>query len=496
MKKRRLEHKIGFTVSACSISLILACQLMSNPSTVQAAEAQQVKIGLPSFPVQINGVNIDPYKAEYPPIVYKDITYLPMTWDYTRTLGLTYTWSESEGLRINGQKGIYALRPAADTESSNKNIAYTAVPVTYPVFVNDKPIENGSEEYPLLSFRDITYFPMTWRFMHDEFQMKLSWNAQDGFAIVSPQRHYLNAVVNDDADYLYFNSRSQMFKIGKSLNEPPSFVTDQEMNKISNLPPRSSAEVLPAAAFKAPDSPSIERKEKTFYYKGQELLSLMPMPQDGTSSSTGFMEPSYAGIEYKETWLDLGSGRKILSIVEKDTNNQILPDISTYYRYFFVDGDGRLVPVNGFARWPISSMQPNPNGTWWFTSKPFVSDNINGRNSFITGELSLLQPNGQSVSVNRQLNVNEIEVLSHKEDGTLIFRAYTRTLEKDNTAFGIYEIDTEGKLAKLSDLYGAAYISNDGDLWVTDRYINQITNLTKKLGKLWFDYEFPFVDQG
>lgn len=322
--------------------------------------------------------------------------------------------------------------------------------------------------------------------------MKLSWNAQDGFAVVSPQRHYLYAVVNDDADYLYLYSGMQMFKIRKSLTELPSLLTEEEKNKVSNS--RVSAEVLPAAEFKAPDSPSIERKEKAFYYKGQELFSLSPVPKDGTSTPEGFMEGTAAGKVYTETWIDLGSEGKILSLAETDSNNHILPDISTYYRYFFVDGSERPVPVNGFTHWPISGIQPNPNGTWWLTSKPFVSDNINGRNAFITGELCLLQPNGQSTSVNQQLKVREIEVLSHKEDGGLIFRAYSRAPEKDNPSFGIYEIDTEGNLTKLIDSYGPSYVGTDGDIWVMDRDINRVTNLTKKLSKLWYDYEFPFAD--
>lgn len=143
------------------MSLLLAFQLTFAPITVQATEIHPVEVSLPSFPVQINGVAIDPSNAKYPPIVYKDITYFPMTWDYTRSLGLPYTWDESDGLRITGRGERYQLRPAADTQGSNNKTTYTAMSVTYPVFVNDKPIDNGSEEYPLLSFRDITYFPMT-----------------------------------------------------------------------------------------------------------------------------------------------------------------------------------------------------------------------------------------------------------------------------------------------------------------------------------------------
>ncbi|PZE19891.1 hypothetical protein [Paenibacillus xerothermodurans] len=491
MKKSWLGRKQNI-LTACSTSFLLACQLLVVPATAQAAEAHPVKVGLPSFPVQINGLTIDPYKAKYPPIIYKDITYFPVTWDYTRTLGLSHTWSESDGLRITS-RGMAQVRPAADTQGNNRKTAYTAVPVTYPVFVNGKRIENESAAYPLLNFRDITYFPMTWQFMHDELWMNVFWNPEDGFAVVSPQRHYLSTILNDDADYLYINSGVQMLKIKKSLAERPAILTNDDKAKLTSLPQRTSAEVLPAAQFEAPDSPLTERKDKAYYYKGEELFSLTP--NDGYSSLP-FTEGAATDKEYTETWLDLGSARKIMSLREMDKNNIIPREFFTHYRYFFVDGSSRPVPVDGFTRWPISRVQANPNGTWWLTSTPLTVDDITARNSFMIGELSLLQPSGESVLVNRQLNAREIEVLSHKEDGTLIFRAYTRATERDNPGFGIYEIDTKGKITRLSDLYGSAYVSTDGDLWVTDRYTNRIMNVTKNLSKLWYDYEFPFADQG
>jgi hypothetical protein len=77
----------------------------------------------------------------------------------------------------------------------------------------------------------------------------------------------------------------------------------------------------------------------------------------------------------------------------------------------------------------------------------------------------------------------------------LIFRAYSRTPDGGNPAFGIYEIDSTGKMTKLSDLYGPAYVSSNGDIWATDPYINKIANVSKNLSKLWLDYEFPFPGQ-
>jgi|GEM_PF-3642372 len=487
--KKIVRDKLTALITA---ALLLPLQLTS---TAHAA-SHSVEVSLPAFPVQINGLTINSAQAQYPPIVYKDVTYLPLTWAYTRSLALEYTWSDAEGLHVHATGNIYQEPPAADLMGSNKKSSYVAEIVTYPVYVNDKPVDNEAETYPLLSFRDMTYFPMTWHFMHDEFAMNLFWNPTDGFAVVSPQRHYFFSFIKDDADYLYMYSGSQMFKIRKSLTEQPSLLTDEEQMDISAMPPpQADADPLPAAGFQDADAPSIVRKDKDFFYKDQKLLSLTPTDPAGAAAANGFQDDSTNATlnkAYTEKWLDLGEGRKVISFVESDHMNQILPEISTYYRYFFTDHGGRFIPVNGFGHWLISYKQQNADGSWWLASRPYISDTIHGRDAFRTGELTLLQPDGQSVSLNRQLNVNEIQVLSRQEDGSLIFRAYTRTLEYENPAFGIYKIDTSGKLSKLADLYGQAYVDSSGGVWVTDRFINRIVNISNNVSKLWMDYEFPF----
>ncbi|AFH63699.2 hypothetical protein ACVNS2_23825 [Paenibacillus caseinilyticus] len=482
--------RLRTSLPASTAALLLAAQLMAAAPAVHAAAAPAVTVTLPSFPVKINGLTIDPSKAQYPPIVYKDITYFPLTWDYTQTLGLPYTWSETEGLRITGNGNRYRVRPAADTGGSNRKTAYTAAPVTYPVTVNDKAIDTAAEEYPLLNFRNITYFPMTWRFMHDEFHMKLSWQAKDGFAVISPQRHYMYTIFSDDADYLYLNSGSQSYKVRKSLSELPVLLTEEENRKIYDQPVRVDQEVLPPAEFKMPASPSVERKSRTFYYGSQELLTLAPKD----SGSQGFTETDAAGMVYTEASLDLGAGRSLLAVKETDSTKDMAADFFTYYRYFYVNADGKPQPLSGYTHWPVTGLQPNPDGSWWLASKAYKGSSISARNAFMTGELALLRPDGQSISLNEKLKVREIEVLSRKEDGSLTFRAYSRIFQDDNPAHGIYETDPAGNLTKLSEASGAAYVDTAGDLWVAGRELNQLTNLSKNVSRLWYDYEFPFAE--
>lgn len=63
-----------------------------------SAAAQTVAVTKAPFPIQLNGITIDNQYAQYPLLLYKDITYVPMTWDYAQALGLDIHWSRNYGL--------------------------------------------------------------------------------------------------------------------------------------------------------------------------------------------------------------------------------------------------------------------------------------------------------------------------------------------------------------------------------------------------------------
>lgn len=56
---------------------------------------------------------------------------------------------------------------------------------TFIVNVNENRIINSKEKYPLLVFRDVTYFPLAWRFCHDEFDLNYFFTNRDGLVISS-----------------------------------------------------------------------------------------------------------------------------------------------------------------------------------------------------------------------------------------------------------------------------------------------------------------------
>ena len=65
MKKRIAGLAAGVALAVCL------------PFTAQAAQA--VDVALPAFDVTLNGIKADSVQSQYPFLVYKDITYVPMT---------------------------------------------------------------------------------------------------------------------------------------------------------------------------------------------------------------------------------------------------------------------------------------------------------------------------------------------------------------------------------------------------------------------------------
>ncbi|MFA6619283.1 MAG: hypothetical protein WCT23_09470 [Candidatus Neomarinimicrobiota bacterium] len=156
-----------------------------------------VSVTLPTFKVVLNSMNMDNRYSKYPLIVYKEITYFPMTYNDCRFLGLESNWKgNQEGLLID-TTDITAAYCSYKTKERNKS-SYKATIPTFPIKINGKLIDNGKEEYPILLFRDITYFPITWQFAVAEFGWDYSFDAHNGLTINSHNIYLLQSTVPKD----------------------------------------------------------------------------------------------------------------------------------------------------------------------------------------------------------------------------------------------------------------------------------------------------------
>ena len=106
-----------------------------------------------------------------------------MTSDYLSDIGLGLNFNATTGLKINVKSEIGTLQQSFLGASNILGSTHKAQLAPFAVEVNNKVISNNQEEYPVLLFKDITYFPMTWRFAVTEFGWTTGWDDNTGFSI-------------------------------------------------------------------------------------------------------------------------------------------------------------------------------------------------------------------------------------------------------------------------------------------------------------------------
>ena len=173
----------------------LACMIfvvfLALPGT--PVYAAPVRVTMPAFRVTLNGKRIENDKRQYPLIVYRDITYFPMTFYDCHYLGLDAYYTDQTGLDIHAFTRDIVPWSYYEYESSGRNPQTAAAQIAaFPIRVNGKVIENEGEEYPLLLYKDVTYFPLIWRYAVDEFGWDYRYNEIDGLVI--------NSFTNEDAE--------------------------------------------------------------------------------------------------------------------------------------------------------------------------------------------------------------------------------------------------------------------------------------------------------
>ncbi len=104
--------------------------------------------------------------------------------NYSNSLGLETTWNNDTGLSII-KKGIGSTISQTTTGSNKLGSSCTAQIPNFVIKVNGKEIDNAKEEYPILNYKSVTYFPLTWRFTVDEFGWTSAWNDETGLTISS-----------------------------------------------------------------------------------------------------------------------------------------------------------------------------------------------------------------------------------------------------------------------------------------------------------------------
>ncbi|MCL1809847.1 MAG: hypothetical protein FWG42_08830 [Clostridiales bacterium] len=187
-------------ITAMLVSVFLCC-------TEAAAAKSQVSVTIPAFSITINEQTLDHRSDRYPFICYKGITYFPMTYDHCSYLGVATAWTAKDGLYV-AAKGYMSGELPNYGKANNSASSYTASVADFPIHVNGKLIDNSKEEFPVLLFRDVTYFPMTWRFATEELSWKTSWDGGLTVSMEHRNNFYFDSVGSESADLVRFGEKN------------------------------------------------------------------------------------------------------------------------------------------------------------------------------------------------------------------------------------------------------------------------------------------------
>ena len=172
------------------ITMTLLFILMLIPLS---ASASQVAVSKASFPVIINGRVVENDYREYPFILYDGITYFPMTYEDCAYLGLENNWAQETGNVITKTQssGYYRDFINPDIKSFPANAIATVV--STPITVMGETISNATQQYPILNYNDVLYFPLTW-----------DWGQKFGWAVTFHENKQLEIATGDFADIGYY----------------------------------------------------------------------------------------------------------------------------------------------------------------------------------------------------------------------------------------------------------------------------------------------------
>lgn len=200
----------------CIITVLVVAMVASSFVCAFGA-SKQVAATIPSFTVTLNELKFDNNDHEkYPLLVYRNITYFPMTYYQSNLLNLNTSWTAAGGLVIKKGNSETPKEFAYETSASKKNSKIqTAAIIDSKVTVNGKVIDNRNEPYPLILFRNITYFPLTWRFAVEEFGWNYTFDNKAGLNIRADNYFYTangDSYKADSGEFVSVNNETHYIK--------------------------------------------------------------------------------------------------------------------------------------------------------------------------------------------------------------------------------------------------------------------------------------------
>lgn len=479
-----------------SAAILVLVMYLSSFSFAANAEGNSVKVQIAPFYTEIQYMSVDNRYVEYPLITYKDITYFPMTFDLCAELNLMCGFDSEKGLFITRAPINYDssdAKPFGGDALNSYETLYNAVIPAYPVYLNGIYIDNTKEEYPLLNFRGVTYFPMTWRFAYEELEFNIEWSEKEySFKLMGngfgggPWAHKMdgNIVKLQDQRSVYGESPSEYggtrytllynYYVNYDFDTAGQTITrteDTEKADNTAMPERTDA-----LAFNILDAAV---KDKSVYIGDELLLSL-----DNEESVTG------ASVREYET------GDSTLLYLSACIGNAPAP-YTHYKKYFFVKDSSGIRQIPWDEKSNLDAVYPDGKGGFYITTHSY-SPVYSGRWSNSFSDIHYYAPGMDAfecVTEKHSDLFNSMYALG-AEDGKLYFIGMwydsDRNSYNSDPIFsavngGYYTLDMEtGEITKLYPyIYrSSTFFGPDGNLYCITNYAREPRIVNLNTGKV------------
>ena len=177
-----MKHQAHLLRRILCATLTLCCLLTLGRICMPAAQAAGMTASVVTAPVTLNGQKIDNSSAQYPLLLYRNITYFPMTYHLSRFMGITTDWNnDTRTLKIaaGAAQGSYV----PDTGHAGTGGYVTVTRAAYQIYINDAYVDNSQEDWPILNYNGVTYFPLTWDYAVESFGWNYQWDEVNGLRI-------------------------------------------------------------------------------------------------------------------------------------------------------------------------------------------------------------------------------------------------------------------------------------------------------------------------
>ncbi|UUZ94543.1 hypothetical protein LJK87_08365 [Paenibacillus sp. P25] len=345
--------------------------------------------------------------------------------------------------------------------------------------IDGMPADNGKEPFPLLVFRDVTYFPMTWDFTVGKFGWKTAWDDRFGYSIYTGL--VLDRIIYDDEAFLYAegfsNGEYGIVRFRKDFEGKAEVFTPEQSSKLREVAAAYGEEPVPETRDTVIQGDSV-------YYKGTELVNAAAHRAEHPELYNAVKPADGAVIEYNEKTITSPAGLTVVNLAFRTAKANVANDPDTHTYLIKAGKAAELAPFNKTIR----SYRLSAGGMWLWSS---ATTSTSARSSGIYGLVLWVDNNGSARLWNNTLQSGQSRVL-RADPEELMVQAYPGGAESGGghssgsgpSRGAYYILRSDGSFTKIADADAGAfgYVDRQG-VWYELPGADQVTNLSKGISR-------------